>query len=177
MPVSTQPIHWASCEGPREADRSLEPVGLERLKEALEANEWGGDGELSLDLEDLEEAEGNDEDGTGFGMEAAEMELEMFGMKQAIYDGMSKGEDEHEEVQHEDDVGQDEEVEKLQSMMLRIQAVRGKFVLHALRHQLTSGRYGRRYARSREEEVCCESSQRDYENIINVLQSSAASSA
>lgn len=117
----------------REAERSLEPMGLERLKGALEANDWGGDDELGggLDLEDLEETEDKDEDRAGFGMEAAEMEMEMFGMKQAIYDGRSREEDEDEKGQSGDDVDQDEEVEKLQAMMLRMQAVRGKLFLLA----------------------------------------------
>ena len=43
----------------------------------------------------------------------------MFGMKRAIYGGGEEGEEEGEE--------DDDEVEKLQAMMLRMQAVRGTF--------------------------------------------------
>jgi len=104
----------------------IEPMGLERLKEALEANDWdGGDDagdELMLeDFEDNDETEGS----IGFGIEAAEMEAEMAGMKQAIYGG---GVDEEDE-----DGNGDEDVEKLQAMMLKMQAVRGKWSMEASR--------------------------------------------
>jgi hypothetical protein len=96
-------------------------MGIERLKEALEANDWESNelGE-SINLEDFgddDECEG--EGSIGFGIEAAEMEMEMFGMKQAIH-----GSDNAEENDDEEDQG--EEVEQLQAMMLRMQAVRGK---------------------------------------------------
>lgn len=62
-----------------------EKVGIQRLKEALEANEWdaGGDeDDLDLDLENL------DLDGDsgleGFGRDEAEMTAELFGMKAAL---------------------------------------------------------------------------------------------
>lgn len=61
-----------------------EKVGMERIKEALEANEWdaGGDDEddLALELENLD-LEG---DGGGFGRDEAEMTAELFGMKAAL---------------------------------------------------------------------------------------------
>jgi hypothetical protein len=104
-------------------DESLEPMGVERLKEALESNDWeGGDehgGEIILDDldEDDEEAEGS----VGFGIDPAELEEEMAGMKRAIYGGGLGMEEED-----EDDADQDQEVEKLQAMMLKMQAVRGK---------------------------------------------------
>lgn len=96
-------------------------MGIERLREALEANDWESN-ELGegINPEDFE----NDDDGEGggsigFGIEVAEMEMEMFGMKQAVYGGDNA-------EQNEDEEGQDEEVEQLQAMMLRMQAVRGK---------------------------------------------------
>jgi hypothetical protein len=48
------------------------------------------------------------------------MEMEMFGMKQAIYGG---GSDREEEIRDEEEG--DEEIEQLQAMMLKMQAVRG----------------------------------------------------
>ena len=105
---------------------------IERLREALEANEWESN-ELGeqINLEDLEyDDEGEDEGGIGFGIEAAEMEMEMFGMKQAIYEGR-KGEG------NQDEEGEDEGVEQLQAMILRMQAVRGKFSWCFCRKQLT----------------------------------------
>jgi hypothetical protein len=75
-----------------------EKVGFERLKEALEANEWdddgGQDGDDLLGLDDLE-LDG-DLDGSGLGREEAEMTAELFGMKAAL--------------NGEDDFDQDEEI-------------------------------------------------------------------
>ncbi|KAJ8069491.1 hypothetical protein OCU04_003144 [Sclerotinia nivalis] len=96
-----------------------EPMGLERLKEALEANEWDGgddDGE-GIDLGDLEE-DGDDNKSIGFGIEAAEMEMEMFGMKQAIHDESTEKTSADGEVENEDGV------EQLEALMLRMQAVK-----------------------------------------------------
>ncbi|CZT19879.1 uncharacterized protein RCC_05735 [Ramularia collo-cygni] len=59
-----------------------EKVGLERIKEALEANEWDAEGDeddLGLDLENLD----LDHD-LGFAREEAEMTAELFGMKAAL---------------------------------------------------------------------------------------------
>jgi hypothetical protein len=102
-----------------------ETQGLERLKEALEANDWEAPDELgaALGLEDFE-GEDDDEDGNlGFDLgpeDRAEMEMEMFGMKRAIHEG---GEVENDEEMGE---GHDEGVEELQAMMLKMQAVRGE---------------------------------------------------
>lgn len=95
-------------------------MGLERLKEALEANDWESN-ELGqgVDIDDFDVGEEEGEAISGFGIEAAEMEMEMFGMKQAIYGGINVEENGDEE-------DQDNEVEQLQAMMLRVQAVRGK---------------------------------------------------
>ncbi|KAF5877147.1 putative alpha and gamma adaptin binding protein p34 protein [Botrytis fragariae] len=97
----------------------VEPMGLERLKEALEANEWEGgddDGE-GIDLGDFED-DGDDNKSIGFGIEAAELEMEMFGMKQAIYGKSSEKTNPEEEVENEDGV------EQLEALMLRMQAVK-----------------------------------------------------
>lgn len=68
-----------SAEGKNEFG---EKMGCERLKEALEANEWADDGEEELDLDELDL---NTEDGEdGFGHEEAEMTAELFGMKAAL---------------------------------------------------------------------------------------------
>ena len=104
-----------------------EPLGIERLKEALEANEWEGGDDLGggLNPEDLDAGDDDEAEGDGnlgFGIEDAEMEMEMFGMKQAIYGGGLDG-----EADNEDEAEQEQEVEKLQAMMLRMQAVRGMF--------------------------------------------------
>lgn len=60
-----------------------EKVGFERLKEALESNEWTATaGEDDLDLDDLDFDV--DDDISGFGREEAEMTAELFGMKAAL---------------------------------------------------------------------------------------------
>jgi len=116
-------------------------MGIERLREALEANDWEsnelGEGISPEDFGDGDEGEG--EGSVGFGIEAAETEMEIFGMKQAIYGGS------HEE-ENDDEEYQDEGVEQLQAMMLRMQAVRGKYFLKYIRISTNNQRYGGRYA-------------------------------
>jgi len=94
-----------------------ERMGIERLKEVLEANDWerGSGLDAGLDAEDSDGADETEENDTDFGIEATEMRMEML---DAIYN--NRGPDE----EMEDDVNQDEEVEKLQSMMLKMQAVK-----------------------------------------------------
>ncbi|RFU28840.1 hypothetical protein B7463_g7487, partial [Scytalidium lignicola] len=101
-----------------------EPMGLERLKEALEANEWDGDDLDSFegidDFESLDIDDGDERlDRNFLGLESTEMEMEIFGMKRALYEA---SENEDEEGDKKD--GDDEEVEQLQAMMLKLQAVR-----------------------------------------------------
>lgn len=104
-----------------------EPMGMERLKEALEANDWEGNDELG-DAIDLEAFDDDSDAGSiGFGLDAKdreEMEREMRGMKQAIYGG-GDGEDEEEDPS-------DKDVEDLQAMMLKMQAVRGKLFVRSI---------------------------------------------
>lgn len=100
----------------------LEPMGMERLKEALEANDWEGNDELgeAIDLERFE-ADDDETGSVGFGLDAtdkAEMEKEMRGMKQAIYGGGNEGDEEE---------PSDKDVEDLQALMQNMQAVRGMF--------------------------------------------------
>jgi hypothetical protein len=102
----------------------LELMGVERLKEALEANEWDGDDDLDdeVNLDDFEADDDEAEGSIGFGIGAAETRDEMAGMKRAIYSG---GADEEDEI--DDEPAGDKEIEQLQAMMLKMQAVRGKF--------------------------------------------------
>jgi len=105
----------------------IELTGIARLKEALEANDWASI-EDDFGIDDFGDLE--DEESMGFGAEAAELEMEMFGMKRAIYGigkededragkGVGRGEDEEED--------EEDEVEKLEALMLRMQVVRGEF--------------------------------------------------
>jgi len=127
-------LSWMST-----ADLS-EPMGMERLKEALEANDWEGNDELgeAIDLDGLEN-ESDDAGSIGFGLDAAdkaEMEKEMRGMKQAIYGGDDDGGEEE---------PNDQDVEELQALMLKMQAVRGK-LLYPLKSCADEYRLGSRYA-------------------------------
>lgn len=103
-----------------------ELLGVARLKEALEANDWDGadDAEGGVDVDDFEagDEEVDDEGSIGFGIDPAEMEEEMAGMKQAIYGGGAMGADD----EIEDEETGDREIQQLQAMMLKMQAVRGK---------------------------------------------------
>ena len=99
---------------------------MDRLREALEANEWEGnddeDGEIDLDeLEAADEGAEDEEGSIGFGIDPAELEADMAGMKQAIYEGGAPSDDEI-----EDEETGDKEIQQLQAMMLKMQAVRGK---------------------------------------------------
>ncbi|CAG8956406.1 hypothetical protein HYFRA_00003789 [Hymenoscyphus fraxineus] len=101
-----------------------EKVGGERLREALESNDWmaeEGEGEVEEFLLG-DEGEGEEMGELGFGIDPKEMEEEMRGMKMAIY-GRGDG-DENGNGNEEDDGKDDEDVEKLQAMMLKMQAVR-----------------------------------------------------
>ncbi|KAF2103883.1 hypothetical protein NA57DRAFT_70093 [Rhizodiscina lignyota] len=97
-----------------------EPVGIERIKEALSTNEWAAE----ADDDDVEEALaelGLDEDGDfngSFAAEEVEINMEFMGMKEAIY-----GEDGEPSGTVDDD--QAAQVEELERMMVRMQAVKG----------------------------------------------------
>lgn len=85
-----------------------EPMGLQRVKEALEACDWESGATLDFD----EDEEGFD--GT-FAAEEAEMNMELFGMKDALH-GFGGGEEkESEEL----------EVEELEVMMRKMVAIKG----------------------------------------------------
>lgn len=121
----------------------LELMGVERLKEALEANDWDGndDAEGEVNVDDLEAGDDEEEDdgSIGFGIDPAEMKDEMAGMKQAIYGGSAGG-----DVDLEGEEAGDREIQQMQAMMLKMQAVRGKS-LRAFRECVTDcDRYGSR---------------------------------
>ena len=98
-------------------------MGIARVKEALEANDWGGgDGD---DFQSESPGLGSDEDAdgeVGFKAEAAEIEREMFGMRSAIY-GQGSSDD------PEEGDGDDEglEVEELERLMVKVQVIKGKY--------------------------------------------------
>ncbi|MCJ1372067.1 hypothetical protein MMC20_003288 [Loxospora ochrophaea] len=109
----------------------IELMGMARVKEVLEANEWEGGDEDGGMLEDLGLGdEEEDRDGEeGFREVAGEVEREMFGMRMAVHgtdedEDDGGGEERAEELDNDD--GGDIEVEELQRMMLRVQAIKDK---------------------------------------------------
>lgn len=112
----------------------IEKVGLERLKEALEANEWASGGP---EIDSASELEFDDEAKAGFGLEAAEVESEIRDLKAAIYGSHDSQpsevpperrpaqDDNRGEVENEDGDGNNSQIEELESMMLKMQAIKG----------------------------------------------------
>jgi hypothetical protein len=100
-----------------------EPVGLERLKEAIETTEWeSGDGDLDDLLDEGgEEGLGESDDWGDFSKEEEEMGVELLGLKSAIRAGEGE-EDEDEAVL----------VEEMGKLMGRLQAIKGmlRFLFH-----------------------------------------------
>jgi hypothetical protein len=100
-----------------------EKQGVERVKEALEANEWadeeGGDGEDDLGLDDGDEDEFGD---FGFGREEAEMTAELFGLKASLLGDEEEDEDGYGDALGEKD--QKNQVDDLDKMMSKLMAVR-----------------------------------------------------
>ncbi|KAF2429728.1 hypothetical protein EJ08DRAFT_266147 [Tothia fuscella] len=104
-----------------------EPVGVERIREALEATEWeGGEGELEYDLglgdEDGEfrDGEGIEEDGEedwgAFAGVERDMGMDLLGLKAAMRDiGEDGGNGEEDE---------EAQVEQLERMMVKVMAIK-----------------------------------------------------
>jgi hypothetical protein len=117
----------AIAKGRNEFD---EPVGLERLKEAIETTEWeSGHGDLD-DLLDERGDEGLGESGDwgDFSKEEEEMGVELLGLKSAICAGEGE-EDEDEAVL----------VEEMGRLMGRLQAIKGMPTLpFVLRNQVVA---------------------------------------
>lgn len=93
-----------------------ENVGFERLKETLEANEWdGGDVDAENNI-NVFETELGLRDGS-FASEGIEVETDAPGMHEAILD--------HQEDGGIENHGGNIQVEELESMMLKMQAIKG----------------------------------------------------
>lgn len=90
-------------------------MGMERVTEALEANDWGGDDDTASFGSFEGGEDGEDMDPLKY--IGDEMEREMFGLHSAIYgdETGSGGEEDDEEVQ----------VEKLEAMMMKMAALKG----------------------------------------------------
>ncbi|RPB29771.1 hypothetical protein L211DRAFT_854935 [Terfezia boudieri ATCC MYA-4762] len=119
-----------------------ERQGVERVREALEANDWdnsGNDGDLGFDDDEVEDAAdadaGVDERGV-LGSVAGEFEQEMFGLRQAIerggssgggldglFDGLEKDDDD-DDGEERNEEGERKQVEDMERMMMKMATLR-----------------------------------------------------
>ena len=100
---------------------AAEVVGVPRIREALEVNDWAAD--ESTDVEGLDVGSDEGEDGFGgFEVEEAQMEREFVDMKTAL----NGGDGVREALGETDDGDGETQVEELERMMLKLQTVRGK---------------------------------------------------
>ena len=104
----------------------LEREGMLRIKEVLETHDWSM---TSAGVEDDADSEDGLEDqllgmgsSRGFGNEVHELEREMFGLRMAIERGGGDG-DEDEDGHDDDD--KEIDVETMESLMMRMQAIKG----------------------------------------------------
>lgn len=115
-----------AAEGWDDLNEYREKVGMARLKEALEAHEWEGRG--GDDFEDLDDLGfgGDDDDASlGFGEEAMEAQMEIWGMQSDVRkeEGQRVEDEENDTEPGSSQVG-DQDVQELETMMLKMQAVR-----------------------------------------------------
>jgi hypothetical protein len=109
---------------------------MPRIKEVLETHDWSMSGSSVLDEGDDVDSDDGLEDqllGTsrGFGNEVHELEREMFGLRMAIERGGGDGDEEDDDIGHDD--GDDElDVETMEALMMRMQAIKGIFLLDPL---------------------------------------------
>jgi hypothetical protein len=127
-----------------------EAVGAQRIREALEAGEWESGPDLDFD------ADGEGFEGS-FAAEEAEMNMELFGMKDALHGGAD------EEQMTEKDV------EELEVMMKKMVAIKGMLINNSEYDQTDVCRNGRRHGRGRAQAVCSQGDQRPDERSLKLL--------
>jgi hypothetical protein len=134
-----------------------EKVGVQRVRESLEACEW--DSAEGLDLGDDED--GDEEGFGGFAAEEAEMNMELFGMKGALH---GFGDEDEEQPTAEDEA---KEVEELEVMMRKMIAIKGPFLSPTSSSETNSHRNGRRHGRIRAQTLRRKSRQRHPQKPLN----------
>ncbi|KAK3997518.1 hypothetical protein QBC44DRAFT_354546 [Cladorrhinum sp. PSN332] len=122
-------VHWEGMgqkgEGKEKGKRNEygERVGIERVREALESNDW--DSGVGVNDEDEGEEGGGEEDEFDFGVGVGKEE-DMEALKRAIFSGGGDGGEgsrEKEEEREGDDLD-DDDIKSLERMMQKLQAVR-----------------------------------------------------
>lgn len=108
---------------------------MPRIKEVLETHDWSmTTSEVEDDSDggdDLEDSLLGMSGSRGFGNEVHELEREMFGLRMAIERGGGDGENEDEDEGGHDDDGE-LDVESMESLMMRMQTIRGMIASAAL---------------------------------------------
>jgi hypothetical protein len=112
---------------------------MPRIKEVLETHDWSasdGSGSLGFDGEHDPDMDSDDDlqdqllglssgQTRGFGDEVHELEREMFGLRMAIERGGGDGFEDEEEGGNGDD---ELDVESMEALMMRMQAIKGVFM-------------------------------------------------
>ncbi|CAI7606717.1 unnamed protein product [Penicillium bialowiezense] len=129
-------IEWDPKEGGEETRNQYgEREGMPRIKEVLETHDWSmTTSEVEDDSDggdDLEDSLLGMTSSRGFGNEVHELEREMFGLRMAIERGGGDGENEDEDEGGHDDDGE-LDVESMESLMMRMQTIRGMIAGEAL---------------------------------------------
>ena len=115
--MNTEASHGINQRFPESNYYYSEQVGIARVKEALESNDWAAEEVSGLDdFEDLIDSPTGDED--GLNLEGQEMGLEFAALKSALTGDTSATPDENEP--------ENEQVDELDRMMAHLQAARGE---------------------------------------------------
>ena len=100
--------------------------GIRRIREVLETHDWADspnadlDDDLEKELMDLDKGE------SGFSLEVDELQREMVGLRFAIeHGGGSASEDDEHDNSERHGANEEEQVESLEALMLRMKSMRG----------------------------------------------------
>ncbi len=130
-----------------------EAMGVQRVRQALEATDWESDAMLDFDG-DVDGFEGS------FDAEEAEMNMELFGMKSAL----------HEQTEEEGE-GDEQDVEQLEVMMRKMIAIKGQDSSTNISSHFDtdSNRNGREHGRRRAKAFRSQSTQRHVKRPLRTL--------
>jgi hypothetical protein len=146
-----------------------EKVGVQRVRESLEACEWESAEGLDFGDDDF----GDEEGFGGFAAEEAEMNMELFGMKGALH-GFGDDEEEEGGEQSAEAEAEAKEVEELEVMMRKMIAIKGTSCPKARHSKSNSRRNGRGHGRRRTQTVRCKSRQRPPKRPLRYLLSASS---
>ncbi len=116
-------------------------MGIARVQEALEANDWAGGEGNDYDSDPLGFGSDEEDEGVVPKAEAAEIKDEMSGMRKAIYGGQNQS-------LEDDDEDEAVKVEELEGLMLKVQVIKGNAAARSLLSMWLMAllaRYGRRH--------------------------------